>query len=255
MSRRLLVLVVVVGCSKEKGSSAPPPPPPVGSDAAQVAPPVPVDSAPPDTSPPDAASAGVGDLDDGITYTDPKGGAPGTVEANTVYRSDCTTTHPIARDVCSGTAIPDRGLKSCKSMHVKVFKPCKKGAASCYVERTCPDGRVVPSDFLECAAKQNQGCFTRSSKIYKEGIAYLSDDELAALASQIEQLKVARYRYKDTPDQRLGFVIEDAPDAPWVSSDKRRVDLYALLASSIATLQRQEARIRQLEHDIQACKP
>jgi hypothetical protein len=236
------MLVVVVGCSKEKGSSAPPPPPPVGSDAAQVAPPIPVDSSPPDSAPPDSAPP-----DAAIEST--SGDKP-----NAIYRSDCSTTHPIARDVCSGTAIPSRGLKSCAALHVKMNMPCVKGAASCYVERTCPDGRVVPSDFLECAAKQSSACFTRSSKIYKENIEYLSDDELAALALQIEQLKVARYRYKDAPDERLGFVIEDAPDAPWVSSDKRRVDLYALLASSIATLQRQEARIRQLEHDIQACK-
>lgn len=236
-----MVLVVVVGCSKEKGTSSPPPPPPVGSDAAQVAPPAPIDSAPPDTSPPDAPPP-----DAAPAQT---GGKP-----NAVYRSDCSTTHPIARDVCQGAAIPDRGLKSCAALHVKSNMPCKTGAASCYVERTCPDGRVVPSDFLECAAEQSHACFTRSSKIYKDDIAYLSSDELDALAAQIEQLKVARYRYKDAPDQRLGFVIEDAPDAPWVSSDKRRVDLYALLASSIATLQRQEARIRQLEQDIQACK-
>ena len=251
MWRRLLVLVVVLGCSKEKGTSSPPPPPPVGSDAAaQVAPPAPPDSAPAPV-PADAAPL---DLDDGITYTDPAGGSPGTAEANTVYRSDCSTTHPIARDPCDGTAFETRGLKSCKALHVKMFKPCKKGAPSCYLERTCSDGRVVPSDFLECAAKQSSTCFTRSSKIYKEEIAYLSPEELDSLAAQIEQLKVARYRYKDAPDQRLGFIIEDAPDAPWVSSDKRRVDLYALLASSIATLQRQEARIRQLEQDIQACK-
>lgn len=236
MSRRLLILVMVVGCSKEKGPSSSPPPPLAGSDAAQLAPPVPVDSSPPDSSPPDAAVASTS-------------GKP-----NAIYRSDCTTTHPIARDVCQGAAIPNRGLKSCAALHVKVSTACKTGAPACYVERTCPDGRVVPSDFLECAAEQSSHCFTRSSKIYKEGIAYLSDDELASLAAQIEQLEVARYRYKDAPDQRLGFVIEDAPDAPWVSSDKRHVDLYALLASSIVAIQQQDARIRQLERDIAACK-
>ncbi|HUS33176.1 MAG TPA: hypothetical protein VMZ53_31960, partial [Kofleriaceae bacterium] len=125
---------------------------------------------------------------------------------------------------------------------------------SCYVERTCADGRVVASDFLECAAEQSHRCFTKSSRIYKDDIAYLSEPELDALAAQIADLKLARYRYKDEPGNRLGFIIEDAPDAPWVSTDHRRVDLYALLASSIAALQQQDARIRQLEQDIASCK-
>jgi hypothetical protein len=194
------------------------------------------------------------DLDDGITYSDPAGGSPGTVEAMTVYRSNCATTHPIAGETCQGAAIPTTGVASCKSLHVKMFKPCKQGEPTCYVEKTCPDGHVAPSDFLECAAEQNQHCFTRSSRIYKDDIAYLSDTELADLAAQISKLRLARFRYKDTGTRHVGFIIEDEPKAAWVSEDGRRVDLYSLVSASIATLHRQDARIRQLEHDIEACK-
>ena len=226
-----LVIVAAMGCSGSKHAAPPPNPPPPGNQG-----------------------SGVGDLDDGITYTNPAGGSPGTVESMTVYRSDCSTTHPIARDACSGTPFDTRGLASCKSMHVKMYKPCKQGEPTCYVETTCGDGRVVPSDFLECNSEENGRCFTRSSRIYKEDIAYLDDDELADLATQVAQLKLARFRYKDTGAQHVGFIIEDEPKAAWVTEDGRRVDLYSLVSASIATIQRQDARIRQLEHEIEACK-
>lgn len=242
-----LVVLVVAGCSGSKHGTPPNPPPPVDRGSAADLPDHGSAVAPVD-------SAVAPDLDDGITYTNPAGGSPGTVEAMTVYRSDCSTTHPIARDPCSGTPFDKRGLQSCKSQHVKVFKPCKKGEPSCYVETTCGDGRVVPSDFLECSSEQSGRCFTRSSRIYKEDIAYLSDNELADLATQIDQLKLARFRYKDTGTQHVGFIIEDEPNAAWVTADGRRVDLYSLVSASIATIQQQDARIRRLERDIETCK-
>jgi hypothetical protein len=225
----VVILVALVGCRSSKGTQ-------------------------PSTAGSTGGSGSAVSLDDGVTYTDPSGGSPGTVDANTVYRSDCSTTHPIARDVCSGTAIDTRCMKSCASLGVKMFKPCEKGAPTCYVETKCPDGRTVPSDFLECAAEQNGTCFTRSSRIFKDDIEYLDDRELADLATQIEQLKLARFRYKGSGDSHLGFIIEDAPEAPWITADGRRVDLYALLSASIAAIQRQDARIRRLESDIEILK-
>ena len=173
-----------------------------------------------------------------------------------IYRSDCSTTHPIARDVCSGSEPDKRGLKSCAALHVKSGQACKQGAPICYVERACPDGRTVAADFLECSAEQSGRCFTKSSRIYKDDIAYLSESDLDDLATQIEQVKLARFHYKDHPagENRLGFIIEDQPGAAWVTPDGRRVDLYSLLSASIAAIQQQDARIKQLERDIQACK-
>lgn len=253
--RMLAWVLIVAACSSSKTppTSSPPPPPPQPVVADAAAPAV-ADATIPTVDAPAQATGGLDDLDDAITYTDPRGGSPGTVEANTVYRSDCSTTHPIARNPCSGVPFETRGLTSCKSLHVKTFKPCKKGAPSCYLEQKCPDGSVVPSDFLECSPEQSSRCFTKSSRIYKDDIAYLSDGELADLATQVEQLRLARYRYKDEPGKRVGFIIEDAPDAPWVTADGRRIDLYSLLSASIAAIQQQDARIRQLEHDIQSCK-
>jgi hypothetical protein len=39
-----------------------------------------------------------------------------------------------------------------------------------------------------------------------------------------------------------------------VTADGRRVDLYSLLSASIAAIQRQDARIRRLESDIEILK-
>ncbi|HUS31245.1 MAG TPA: hypothetical protein VMZ53_22195, partial [Kofleriaceae bacterium] len=182
--RMLALLVVIAACTSSKPTATAPPQGSSGSGSVATSDAAAMESGTATTgsaaSMPDAAVAAAidaGSLDDdlGMTYTDPAGGSPGTVKANTVYRSDCSTTHPIAHDVCDGAPPDTRKLKSCKALHVKMFKPCKKGAPSCYVERTCADGRVVASDFLECAAEQSHRCFTKSSRIYKDDIAYLSE--------------------------------------------------------------------------------
>ncbi|HTL33188.1 MAG TPA: hypothetical protein VL326_08690 [Kofleriaceae bacterium] len=243
--RMLAWVLIVAACSSSKSPTSTNQPPVVPDRPAQaIDAALPVDAAAP---PIDAAApATADDKDDRVKYPAPRDGTM-------AYRSDCSMTHPIARNPCDAV-METRGLKTCKALQVKMNKPCKKGAPTCYVEMACGDGRVVPSDFLECAAQQSGTCFTRSSRIYKEDIAYLDDSELAALATQIEQLKLARYRYIGEPGKRVGFIIEDAPDAPWVSADGRRIDLYSLLSASIATLQQQDARIRQLERDIETCK-
>jgi hypothetical protein len=163
------------------------------------------------------------------------------------YMSDCSLTHPIARDVCSGTAPSANGLKSCDQLKVKRGDACTAGAARCWIPRTCDDGRVLPSDYLECTDKPSGRCMTRSSRQFKRDIEYLDADELADLAAQVQALRVARYRYKDSDESHLGFITEDAAGAAFITADGRRVDLYGLLAASIATLHAQDARIKALE--------
>ena len=171
------------------------------------------------------------------------------------YLSDCSLTHPIARDTCSGAAISDRGLASCASLGVTRGQACGTSSLSCYVARACPDGRQAVADFLVCAAKAPGRCLTRSSRRYKNDVHYLSDAQVQDLARQIEKLPLATFRYDDqVGDQtRLGFLTEDAPAAPFVSQDGRTVDLYALLSASIAAIQAQDARIRALEDQVREC--
>lgn len=168
------------------------------------------------------------------------------------YLSDCSMTHPIATDPCSRPPGNARGLKSCKAIGVDYNKACVAGAPSCYVERTCADGRKVPSDFLVCAKQRPGKCFTRSAARFKTDIEYLTETDRGALARQVQQLPLARYRYREeTAGTRLGFLVDDAASAPFV--DGESVDLYALLSATIATVQQQDRRIRALEDRLATC--
>lgn len=170
------------------------------------------------------------------------------------YFSDCSLTHPIARDPCSGTPASDRGLASCASRGVTVGQACGTSSPGCYVTSTCQDGRQAIADYLVCVDKTPSRCFTRSSRRYKNDVRYLTDAQVNDLAQLIEKLPLATFRYDDQTGvpPRLGFLTEDAPAAPFVSEDGRTVDLYALLAASIAAIQSQDARIRALEQQVRA---
>lgn len=112
------------------------------------------------------------------------------------------------------------------------------------------------ADYLVCVDKTPSRCMTRSSRRYKHDVRYLTDPQVQDLARLIETLPLATFRYDDQAGYppRLGFLTEDAPKAPFVSQDGRTVDLYALLAASIAAIQSQDARIRMLEEEVRACK-
>ena len=177
----------------------------------------------------------------------PRADAKPKPSGNLKYTSDCSLTHPVARNPCTGREPSTNGLASCESLDVKAGDACSAGAPRCWVGANCGEGRVVPRDYLECTATRSQRCMTRSSRQFKRDIEYLSADELADLASQVEALRIARYRYKDSDESHLGFITEDAANAPFVTPDGRRVDLYALLSASIVALQAQDARIKALE--------
>ncbi len=173
------------------------------------------------------------------------------------YLSDCSTTHPIARDTCAGKPLPTRGLKSCASIGVKAGQACTAKSPSCYLDRLCADGHRAVSDYLICATEQPSACFTRSSARYKHDIRYLAPTERDDLVRRIHALPLARYHYTDEIGgrERLGFITEDAPQAPFVADDGTAIDLYALLAATIATVQDQEQRIQTLERRLDDCGP
>jgi hypothetical protein len=185
----------------------------------------------------------------------PDAAAPPASDSKLHYLSDCSLTHPIARNPCSGTTPTTRGLASCSSLQIAAGQACGVSSPGCYVEVACPDGRTVAADYLVCAETAPSRCMTRSSRRYKRDIEYLAPSERAALARAIEALPLARFRYDDQQggEARLGFLVEDAPAAPFVTADGRTVDLYALLAASIAAIQAQDQRIRVLERRLEEC--
>ncbi len=252
--RRFLLLAMFVACSSPAPvpETTAPEPRPVSSPGAAPAPPTevaqPGSGEPPFAEPPPPETPpGPGGVHDGVA---PAGGG------GLSYFSDCSLTHPVARDPCSGTPASDRGLASCAARGVARGQGCGASSPSCYVTQSCQDGRQVIADYLVCVDKAPSRCLTRSSRRYKNDVQYLTRAQVQDLARLIERLPLATFRYDDQGDDppRLGFLTEDAPAAPFVSQDGRTVDLYALLAASIAAIQSQDARIRALEEQVSACK-
>jgi hypothetical protein len=99
---------------------------------------------------------------------------------------------------------------------------------------------------------QFSGCPV-STRRAKEGIHYLDDGEIRALAAQTLATPLATYRYKlgGEGGERLGFVIEDQPaGSPAVVAGKDRVDLYGYASMTVATLQVQAEEIAELRREV-----
>lgn len=90
-----------------------------------------------------------------------------------------------------------------------------------------------------------------SARRAKEGIHYLGDDELRAIADEALATRLATYSYKfGDANPRLGFIIDDQPDSPAVVAGKERVDLYAYASMAIATVQVQDREIEELRAEM-----
>lgn len=96
-----------------------------------------------------------------------------------------------------------------------------------------------------------------SSRQHKDGITYVSDDELQTLHDETLRFQLATYNYKpdvaDPAARHLGFLIEDTPPAsPAVGWSRQRVDLYGYLSMVVATMQVQEKEITELRRELAA---
>jgi hypothetical protein len=103
----------------------------------------------------------------------------------------------------------------------------------------------VPGPSLVCETP------TRSRRSTKTDIEYVHDRDVDDLAQMALEMRLARYRYKDEPEDarlRLGFLIDDQPDpSPAVLEDRAHVDLYGYTSLLLATVQHQEKEIRTLQ--------
>jgi hypothetical protein len=92
---------------------------------------------------------------------------------------------------------------------------------------------------------------TQSRRSAKADIKYVDDRGVDALAAAALEMRLARYRYRDEPEdarRRLGFIIDDLPDpSPAVLQDREHVDLYGYTSLLLATVKHQEKEIRALE--------
>ena len=97
-----------------------------------------------------------------------------------------------------------------------------------------------------------------STRTVKEDIHYLSQAEIKRIAAETEAMRLATYRYRSAafgaPGQHLGFIIEDSPNVPAVSSGHRTVDLYGFASMLLATSQAQMRKIDVLEREIEGLR-
>jgi hypothetical protein len=97
---------------------------------------------------------------------------------------------------------------------------------------------------------QQNGCPV-SARRAKQGIHYLGDDELQAVADAALATHLATYSYKfGDASPRLGFIIDDQPRSPAIVAGQERVDLYAYASMAIATVQVQDREIEELRREM-----
>ena len=91
-----------------------------------------------------------------------------------------------------------------------------------------------------------------SRRAWKRNIDYLDGQDIDELARQLLALRLARYNLAlpgQEEGQRVGFIIEDAPDLPAVAGD--HVDLYTYASMLVAALQAQQGEIENLRRQIE----
>lgn len=153
--------------------------------------------------------------------------------------------------VCGGYSGPTEGVALCTT---------EVEGASCSPEGARCDPQDDCNALMVCATedpKAQEGGCPISRAAWKAGIHYLSADERDRVAAELLATRLARYRYTgeraDVPE-RLGFIIEDAPQSPAVRPDGERVDLYGYTSMAVATLQAQQAEIEALEAELAALR-
>lgn len=171
--------------------------------------------------------------DGNVADTGPKceGHAPGSCPEGLNCLS-CPAGGPSSNYVCSTT---------CKS-NAECTDPARP---KCNMALGAEEGICTANDFA---------CLwgAVSTRKLKDEIAYLSDEEIVALARQALAIKLASYHYKTdkTGKKNLGYILEDAPNAPSSDLTKSQVDLYAYASMVLAATKVQEKRIDALEKEM-----
>ena len=150
----------------------------------------------------------------------------------------------------------------CDELGVADGDACEDPDARCVIEQgfTCaskPDQPASSEAYLHCRRKEwteEDALCPQSSRAVKRDIRYVQGDERRQLADEILAVKLARYEYRNPAKsgQKLGYILEDSPQATF--SGDGRVDLYAYLSALVATTQEQQAQIEQLRAEIRALK-
>lgn len=155
--------------------------------------------------------------------------------------------------VCSGWT-PKDDVPLCDGQAAGAM--CSEEGATCDPKDDC-------NALLTCAEEdprqQPGGCPISSREVKKE-VQYLTAPELSALHTELKALPLARYRYTAPGadgEERLGFIIEDAPTMSAIDQPKDMIDLYSYASMAVAAIQVQSAQIDALEtrlQNLEACQ-
>jgi hypothetical protein len=146
-------------------------------------------------------------------------------------------------------------INYCPTPRPRVGSPCPDAGATCVAgpPTACNDTELQCLNGVWSIA--NTSCPVSTARAKKE-IAYVTTDEAQKMSEDLMRVRLATYRYKaGDPSTHLGFIIEDMPEgSPAVLSSRDRVDLYGYVSMTVATLQRQQARIDALEKELAEMK-
>ena len=177
------------------------------------------------------------------------------------YENPCGRGDPVER-TCVDEAdivLTESTEALCAELGVAQGDPCDDAGALCVLEQgyTCAsDGAFAASPFF-MICQDDPGDDTmcpQSSRAVKKDIHYVAPGERRALADEVLSVKLARYDYRDPtkPGRRLGYILEDQPNASF--SAEGHVDLYAYVSAVVALAQEQQAEIAQLRAELDALK-
>jgi hypothetical protein len=150
----------------------------------------------------------------------------------------------------------------CDDLDIQAGDECELIDEACVLTQafTCVslgDGPRSSEELLTCLDEPYDDEATmcpESSRSVKRDIVYVGDAERRELAQQVLDVKLARYNYIDPkkPGRKLGYILEDIPEAPFSSGN--HVDMYAYVSAVVALTQEQQREIDRLTKEIQALK-
>jgi hypothetical protein len=195
--------------------------------------------------------------------TDGTTGDGGPSQGSLAYYSDpCGSGDPVGCGFKDPVEVPDAKYKKCSDLGIKEGDACTKTSEPCVLTPARKEGDAgaggctQSASYLTCLAEKRDAGFGGcpvSTRRAKNNVHYLDSAEKANLATEILELRIASYDYKrptDGPSPSVGFILEDAPGAPFVIADRSRVDMYSYVSSLVVTVQQQQKQIDELRGEI-----
>jgi hypothetical protein len=178
------------------------------------------------------------------------------------YEHPCGNSDPVGFDCedAAGYIWEDPSGDLCEDLGVIDGDLCVEGDEACVLTPafTCAslDPSLRSSEYQMACRNEpydDEQC-PSSSRTVKRDIEYIAPSERKVLAQEVLDVKLARYHYRDPakPGEKLGFILEDHPNATF--SGDGRVDLYAYLSAVVAVTQEQQVEIERLKREIEALK-